>query len=356
MLVESVPSSLELSIRQREILRIVVQQHITTATPVGSSAIRVAGQLPVSTATIRNELAALEELGLIYQPHTSAGRMPTVQGYRYFVEQLMEQVDLPVYEQRMIRHQFHQLQLDLDQWMRLTAAVLAHTSQAAAVVTLPRASNVCFKHLEVISVHDTMCLMILVLQDGSIHQEMLATTQPIDQEALSQISSRLNSLLTGCTISEIEESESAELGALRGLEAQVLQHVVSYMQQFRSRAISRLYSDGLINILHEPEFEEASRFRQVLEVLEHRSLLESIFGRILKSSGVQIIIGGGGDYDEIDDVSLVLSPYGIRGKASGVLGVLGPTRMPYGRAISAVRYIAHLMDSLMADVYGEPDA
>ena len=135
MLVESVPSSLELSIRQREILRIVVQQHIATATPVGSSAIRVAGQLPVSTATIRNELAALEELGLIYQPHTSAGRMPTVQGYRYFVEQLMEQVDLPVYEQRMIRHQFHQLQLDLDQWMRLTAAVLAHTSQACLLYT-----------------------------------------------------------------------------------------------------------------------------------------------------------------------------------------------------------------------------
>jgi heat-inducible transcriptional repressor len=338
--------------RQREVLRILVQEYVNTATPVGSGTIQRVGRMGVSPATIRNEMGALEELGYIEQPHTSAGRVPTVKGYRYFVEQLMEQVDLPAPEQRTIKHQFHQVRLSLDQWMRLTATVLAHSSRAASLVTAPHAANSRFRHMELISIHDTLCLMILVLQDGSIHEEMLVLTTPIDQGQLSQASNKVNAALVNLSAEEVRDNTRPELADLQGWEAQVLQHIVFLMEQVDHQTVSEIYRDGLVNVLRQPEFVDATKFRQVLEVLEHRNLLERILSRTLSANGVQVIIGGEGRYEEIDDVSLVLSPYGVRGKASGVLGIMGPTRMGYARAISTVRYVALLMDGLIADMYG----
>jgi heat-inducible transcriptional repressor len=338
--------------RQREVLKTLIQEYITSATPVGSNTLLQIGRLDVSSATVRNELVALEELGYVDQPHTSAGRIPTVKGYRYFVEQLMEQVELPVPEQRTIRHQFHQIRLDLEQWMRLTAAVLAHTAQTASLVTPPHATSARFKHLELISVNDTLCLMILVLQDSSVHQEMLILSDAIEQETLSQVSNKFNQLLHNRTVREMQESINPELTGLRGWEDSVFQRVIYLVQQVDRHSVSEIYRDGLANVLREPEFVDADKFRQVVEVLEQRGILEAILTKILNANGVQIIIGGEGPYEEIDDFSLVLSPYGIKGKASGVLGIMGPTRMPYARAISTVRYVAHLMDSLMTDVYG----
>ena len=342
----------KLTPRQRQILKILVQEYISSATAVGSSTIRILGDLGVSSATIRNGLAVLEEMGYVAQPHTSAGRVPTVKGYRYFVEQLMEEAELPLPEQRMIRHQFHQIRHDLDQWMRLSAAVLARTAQAASLVTPPRAINARFRHLELISISDSLCLMILVLQDGSIHQEMLIPPGPLAQEALAQTSNKLNTLLANRTVQEIQSSTNPELTGLRDWEAVVLACVSRAMRQVEQEMVREVYRDGLTNVLDQPEFVEADKFRQLVEILEHRSLLESILTRILSASGVQVIIGGEGAYQEIDDVSLVLAPYGVRGTASGIMGIMGPTRMRYARAISTVRYVAQLMDSLLAEVYG----
>jgi heat-inducible transcriptional repressor len=339
--------------RQQEILKALVQEHIASTKPIGSSTVQRVGQLDVSSATIRNELSLLEEMGYVTQPHTSAGRVPTVAGYRYFVERLMEQADLPMPEQRTIQHQFHQIRLNLDQWMKLTAAVLAHATRVASLVTPPHAVHSRFKHVELISIHDTLCLMILVLQDGGIHQEMIGLSAPVEQAHLSQISNQLNALLDRRSVREIEESTDPELTELRGLPQHVVGRTLQIMGQTDRRSIHEVYRDGLINVMAEPEFEDADKMRQVMAVLEQRSVLESILARTLSANGVQIIIGGEGPYEEIYDVSLVLSPYGIRGKASGVLGVLGPTRMRYGRAISTVRYVSQLMDSLVDDVYGE---
>ena len=345
--------NVSLTARQREIFKSLVQAYVVSANPVGSVTIRDTGTVRVSSATIRSELSFLEEGGYLYQPHTSAGRVPTVRGYRYFVEQLMEQVELSVPEQRTIRHQFHQIRLNLDQWMRLTAAVLAHTAQAAALVTPPHAKSARFRHMELISINDATCLLVLVLQDGSIHQEMLALASPIEQNKLSQTSGKLNELLRNFSAREIHESTNPQLTDLRDWEGSVLQQVLLLMQRVDRRTITEVYRDGLANVFSQPEFEDSDKVRQLLEILEQGTLLESILSRMLNANGVQIIIGGEGPYQEIDDVSLVLSPYGIRGKASGVLGIMGPTRMPYGRAISTVRYVARIMDNLMADVYGD---
>lgn len=342
----------ELTPRQREILKVLVQEYIGSAIPVGSGTVRLVGSLDVSSATIRNELVVLEELGYVVQPHTSAGRVPTVRGYRYFVEQLMEQVDLPVLEKRMIEHQFYQMRLSLDQWMKLTATVLAHASRAASLVTPPHAARSHVKHMELIAIRDVLCLMILVLQDSSIHEEILTLDEPIEQNRLSQLSNRYNAALANLSAQEIRTQEHPDLQNLAPWEGRVLTTVAHWMDQIDRNAIHEIYRDGLVNVLQQPEFGDADKFRQIMEILEHRSLLESILSRTLEGSGVQIIIGGEGDYGAMDDVSLVLSPYGVRNKASGVLGIIGPTRMSYGRAISTVRYVALLMDSLVGDLYG----
>jgi len=342
----------DLTPRQRSILRLLVQEYIDTAQPVGSGTVLRAGELGVSSATVRSELGRLEELGFLSQPHTSAGRIPTVRGYRFFVEQLMQQGELSLPEKRTIRHQFHQMRLNLDQWMRLTAAVLAHSTLSAAVVTAPHAPRSRFRHLELISTNETTCLMILVLQDSSIHQEMLLTSTPVEQSRLSQMSTKLNTLLRNQSVHDIQASTNPELTDLNEWESQIMERVLMIMRQGERRSISEVYRDGLTHIFSQPEFEDAERFRQLMELLEQRSDLERILSRTLNASGVQIIIGGDGQYEAIDDVSLVLSPYGVQGKAGGVLGIMGPTRMAYGRAISTVRYVAQLMDGLIGDLYG----
>ncbi len=301
----------------------------------------------VSSATIRSEMSRLEELGYLVQPHTSAGRMPAEKGYRYFVEHLMRDADLAQDERRMIRHQFHQVGIDLEQWMRLAASVLARTAESAAVVTSPRADVCHLKHLELVSVNETMALLIVVLEGGVVRQQMLTLDEAMNQETLSQIASRLNDLCAGGTVGRVEASRSL-LGAF---EQQVMAVVVSVMRQVDDQASLHVYRDGLINILHQPEFSLPESARQVVQLLEDRTTLEELLTEMLQVGGVQVIIGGEGRWNELRECSLVVSPYGVRGQATGALGVMGPMRMPYSRAVSTVRYVAGLMSDLFRDLY-----
>ena len=176
-----------LSDRQQAVLRLVIEEYVNSATPISSKTISAGHSMGVSSATIRNEMATLEEMGYLTHPHTSAGRVPTEAGYRYFVQKLMEQIDLPIEEQRMINHQFHQARLELDQWLRLSAAVLAHTSQNASLVTAPKSERCYLKHLELISIQDDVALLILVLQGGLVKQQILTLDTAVDQNELHSL-------------------------------------------------------------------------------------------------------------------------------------------------------------------------
>ncbi len=341
-----------LSDRKQEILGIVVREYIGTARPVGSDTIRQGYRLSVSTATIRNELAELTEMGYLMQPHTSAGRVPMAQGYRYFVEKLMQESDLSTSEQLLIRHQFHQIQLDLEQWMKLAAAVLAHIAQSASLIAAPQAQQVRFRHVELISLSELTGLMILVLQDGSVHQQAMMFANPVAQEELSRISNKLNIEVASLSVEQAEAK--SEVGAEpNALEAEVTGRVVDVMRSYETRASRPIYRDGLVHVLRQPEFDEIARARQIVQVLEQNSALEAIFNQANLVNGVQVIIGSEGKWDQIQDCSMILSGYGLPGEAKGVLGVLGPMRMPYGRAIPAVRYVADLMSDLLHRLYGE---
>src|SRR5712691_10506124 len=186
-----------LSPRKQEILRALVEEYIHNATPVASETLVRKYGLPFSSATVRHELAGLEEADLIHQPHTSAGRVPTDLGYRYFVEHLMQESALLLDEQRLIRHMFYQVQDQLDQWVRLTASVMARLLHSAAVMTPPRSSEGRLKHVEVLSVTDLSAHLVLVLEDGTVKQQRLLLETSINQEELSVSSARLNKLLHG---------------------------------------------------------------------------------------------------------------------------------------------------------------
>lgn len=337
----------ELTPRQRRILELIVRDYIATATPVGSAAVAQRFSPSVSSATVRNEMATLEELGYIAQPHPSAGRVPTDKGYRLFVESVMEASDLTLAERRMIQHQFHQIHLDLDQWARLAAAILAQTAQSTSLVTTPRPPECWLKHLELIGVQELVALLILVLQGGLIRQQMIAFSQPLTQEELTRMANHLNALYSHANKSQVRERAVG----LTPLESEVTDRLVDLMAQVDSRDDAEFYRDGLIHILSQPEFAQMDRLRCILEILEQRSLVNQLLAPARTTPGIQVIIGGESPLDQMRDYSLVLSSYGVAGAATGVLGVMGPTRMRYERAISAVRYMTEIMNSLLAELY-----
>jgi heat-inducible transcriptional repressor len=342
----------DLTQRQEQILSIVAHEYIAMAVPVGSKTIVRRHGLSLSSATVRNELAFLEREGYLMQTHTSAGRIPTDKGYRYFVHRLMQETELPPSEQRMISHQFHQVQLDLAQWMKLAAAVLAQTARGASLVAAPRSPQAHFRHVELVPLSEVTALLILICQDGTIRQQVMPLPAPAAESELTQAANHLNELLDSGNAAEIPSGPAAT-ATLSALERHVLGRIVDLLEQLDRRTEREIHRDGLLQVLRQPEFAEVEKFRQVVEVLERRSLFESIIAEALWANGVQVIIGGEGRWDDFEDYSLVLSPYGLRGEANGVVGVLGPTRMPYARAISAVRYVSRLLSNLVERMYGQ---
>ena len=342
----------ELSERQNLILALVIHDYIESAQPVGSKNLVERYSLDFSSATVRNTMAELTEAGYLRQPYTSAGRVPTEEGYRFFVRQLMGQPDLPAPTKRTIAHQFYQAGNDVDRWMRLAASVLAHQSQAASVVTAPHPEQARFKHLELIGTHGRLVLMVLVLSNGEVRQQMLALAEPVTQDQLSATATRVNALCQGMEASGV----TALPGRVEPLDQDVLKLVRDEMDRMGAAVTGEVYRDGLTNVLAEPEFAEATMARKALRIFEESSLLEELLARTVLTAGiggVQVLIGGEGTWEELRDCSIVLSRYGAPGLATGAVGVLGPTRMAYGRTISTVRFISGLLSDLVVENMAE---
>lgn len=341
-----------LSERQKLILALVIRDYIETAQPVGSQRLVEHYGLEFSSATVRNDMAALTEAGYLRQPHTSAGREPTEDGYRYFVRQLMGHTDLPAHTKRTITHQFYQARQDVDQWMRLAASILAHQSQAASLVTAPHPEQVRFKHLELIATLARQVLMVLVLAGGEVRQQMLVLAEPVNQDRLSGVATKINEVCQGLNAEEI----LSLLGQMDSLEQDVLRLTADEMQRSSGILGGEVYRDGLNNVLGEPEFAELETARRALRVLEERTFLEELLSRTILTSGVggvQVLIGGEGTWEELRHCSMVLARYGAPGLATGTVGVLGPIRMPYGRTISTVRFVAGLLSDLVVEMHLE---
>ena len=338
----------ELTERQKTLLLLIIRDYIESAQPIGSKRLAEHYHLNLSSATIRNEMAALTEMGYLRQPHTSAGRVPTEEGYRYFVSQMMNQAELPESVQATIAHQFHQSRPDIDQWMTLAASILAHQSQGISVVTAPHTDKAKYKHVELISTQGRQVLMILVLVGGEVSQQILTLAEPVSQERLSQTAARLNKLLAGFAV----DAMSALPSRSDALEQDILSLITQDFRRTASRVSGEIYTDGLSNVLAEPEFAESDEARRALRIFGERSTLQDLIERTSTNSnvgGLQVLIGGEGGWEELRQCSMVIARYGVPGLATGTLGVLGPMRMSYARTIPIVRYVAGLLSDLVND-------
>jgi heat-inducible transcriptional repressor len=341
--------NLAISDRQETILALIIHEYVEATQPVGSEHLVDHFGLGVSSATVRNDMAGLTDAGLLRQPHTSAGRVPTEEGYRYFVRQLLGDTELPEAEKRIIRHQFHQAHAEVDEWLRLAAAILANKSRVASLVTSPHPHRAIFKHLELIETTTNQVLMVMVWEGGEVRQQMLTMAEPYEQLALSETANRITHLCQGMEA----EALARQASQFDGLAAEVGGLIAESMSRSDAAAAGAIYRDGLANVVMQPEFSDANALRQALRVLEERPFLEEVLAEALgpEATGVQVVIGGEGPWEELHDCSMVLARYGSPQAASGALAVLGPTRMAYGRSISAVRYIAGLMSDMVRDTF-----
>jgi heat-inducible transcriptional repressor len=344
-----------LDLRAQAILRAVIEEYVTTATPVGSMALVERYGLGVSSATVRNILAELEANGLLTHPHTSAGRIPTDAGYRFFVESIAEVVPLPAVEQLMIRHQFGQVEFASEQWFRLAATTLASLTRAAGLATPAKPRDAHIRRIDLVAINERMASLILVLREGSIKQAVIALDgdEPIDQPTLNKVAGLLNDRLVDLTAARA----ATRLGGLgedervHRLAHRVGERIVEIVKEYDSAAIEEVFSDGLLNVMEAPEFAQSDKLRRVFSALENRAYLGELVGSVAGAGRIQVFIGHENQPLEMQDVSLVLAPYGQPGRAIGVVGVLGPTRMSYSQAIGTVRFVSGLMNELVDHLY-----
>ena len=344
-----------LDLRSQAILRAVIEEYVTTATPVGSQALVERYRLGVSSATVRSILAELEANGLLTHPHTSAGRIPTDSGYRFYVESIVEAVPLPAVEQLMIRHQFGQVEFASEHWFRLAATTLASVTRSAGLATPAKPRDAHIRRIDLVAINERMASLILVLREGAIKQALITVDgdDAIDQPTLNAVAARLNERLVDMTASRAE-ARIAALDAddrVDALARRVGDRVVKVVREYDAEAIEEVFSDGLLNVMEAPEFAQSDKLRRVFNALENRAYLGQLVGSVAGSGSVQVFIGHENQPLEMRDVSLVLAPYGRPGRAIGVVGVLGPTRMSYSQAIGTVRFVSGLMNELVDHLY-----
>lgn len=337
--------------RQEQILACIVRAYSTKAEPVSSKFIAEAFDLGVSPATIRNEMVVLEDLGYIVQPHTSAGRVPSERGYRYFVTFLLNTIELSVSDQQRISERLSAVPMATEQWMRQAATALSRITQVASLVTSPSSQTGRFKHIELISVQGRLVLMVLILQGGGVHQRMLNLAESVPQSTLSDVSVRLNSLCYDHTARDL----AVKAIGLPILEREVLELATDVMERASSGSSQTVYRDGLSDMLQ--SFPASEGAQQAVRVFEERQFLNVILDEFLGplTDGVQVIIAGDGKREEVNQLSMVFGRYGHPGQLSGAVGLIGPTHINYGHAIAAVRYISTMMTNMLVSLYANGD-
>jgi heat-inducible transcriptional repressor len=338
-----------LSERQKLVLALLVRDYVETAEPISSGRLVSNFHLDVSSATVRNEMAVLEQRGFLFQPYTSAGRVPTKEGYRYYVQQLMGENQLPAHIQEMIRHQFYQARHDVDDWLSLSASVLAQHSQGAAIVTPLHTEKARFKHISLLSTRGRQVLVVIILHSGEVHQQTLVLDETLIQDQLTMIAARINQLAAGMDAKELEE---IELGAENSVFKEIYRAVSQTIKAAEVISSGDVYRDGLANMLSEPEFSEPEKAKQTLEIFEDRAMLDDLLSRTVFNSdgpGVHVIIGGEDTWEQLEETSLILASYGSKDHAMGAIGILGPLRMSYSRGVSTVRFVSELISELISE-------
>jgi len=334
-----------LSERRKRILKAIVDDYVAEATPVASNTIAHDYDLKVSPATIRNDMAFLEEQGYIIRPHHSAGSIPTDKAYRYYVESISGEIESPLAEEYLFYDLFRKAKEEIEQWLRLAAAWLAYLVNNMAVVSPLRTHQHRLKYLDLVALQDFVALLILVLYQAQVRKQVLSFEKRITQDELTNLASRLNTVYSGMTSSEI----LAKKIELSPVEEQVTKCLVDMIAAEDKLGYGKPYVEGLRLMLSQPEFASSPKMLNILEVLEGGDWFRSVSGEQIGQGETKVIIGEENPEEALRGLSLVISQYGMPEKGSGLVGVLGPKRMDYARAISSVNCFSSLLSKSLAE-------
>jgi heat-inducible transcriptional repressor len=333
--------------RKQAILRAVVHEFTTNAVPVGSQALQSRYFVNLSSATIRSELAELSDLGYLTQPHTSAGRMPTDSGYRYFVDFLMDVEKVPERVSAFIAEELRSAPADVQGMVEKVAMTVASVTQNASVASAPQGSQTRIKHLDLVSLEPKEVLLILLLEGNLLRQQVVNVSHAATQAQLTKLTARLNLALGGRASDDARHRYD---GAALGLEKELLGRVVAVLDFYEKGSESLVVHDGVRNLVRQPEFAESSRLQQVLEVLEETRYLTILLRQLIGESDMQIVIGSENASSQLQGCAVVLTTYGPSNRLKGVLGVIGPTRMAYSQTVARLQEVARNASERMAEL------
>ncbi len=340
----------KLSDRNQEVLQAIVQHYIVTAEPVGSRTLEKTFNLGISSATIRNVMADLEELGLIEQPHTSAGRIPTDKGYRYYVDYLMMIQRLTVDEKECIQDEYQAKINELDRVLRGTSKILSLLSKQTGVVIAPNIVDSRCQNLQLIRLTSKKILMVTVTYAGLVKNNIIYIDKDLSQEILNDFSREINKKIIGVSLGEAKKIIAKELQrkkreflAMSELARKMISEISLPLEE------RQLFLDGSTNIIDNPEFHYADKIKKIFTTLYEKKTLIDIMNNCLTDSGngVNVVIGEENPYETMKNCSLVTAIYKIDDKPMGALGIIGPTRMPYDKMVSIVDFTAKFINNLL---------
>jgi heat-inducible transcriptional repressor len=342
-------SDIRLSERSQYLFKVLVERYIADGQPVGSRTLARDAKLDLSPATIRNVMADLEDLGLIKSPHTSAGRVPTVKGYRLFVDSMLTVRNLSVSEIRRMETGLEAVDDDIQALLGNTSRMLSEVTKLAGLVMIPVTDRRALRHVEFLSLNDNRVLAILVTNDREVENRIIKSNRVYSQAELTRAANYLNSMFSGRDIAAVKQGLIQEMAAARDemhqlmqLVIEMSQHVFADLDQHKDYVLA-----GQTNLMEINELSDIEKLRNLFEAFNQKRDILHLLDQALNASGVQIFIGEESGYEVLDECSVVTSTYADEHRTLGVLGVIGPTRMEYERVIPIVDLTAKMLSSAL---------
>jgi len=336
--------------RKIKVLCAVIDSYIREAEPVGSRTISKEYDLGISSATIRNEMSDLEELGYLSKPHTSSGRIPSDKAYRFYVNNILRnnQIKIDVKKKEEIKKLLIQQSKEIDELIQNSAKILSAITSYTALAMSPQIRNMKLKHIQLVSIDDNEILIILVGSSGIVKNIIFRTHEAVLEDQLERLSNFLNNKLKGFTVSEIERAIKYnilnEMYQYKSIIDKIIPIIVNSLEDYSDVEV---YANGVTNIFDFPEYKDANKAKTFISFIEDKEQLANLLLKSSLNSELEITIGSENVYDEIKDCSLVTTTYRIGDKIIGKIGVIGPTRMDYSMAISSIKLFSENLTEIL---------
>ena len=334
--------------RNKQILTSVINEYVLTAEPVGSRKLAKKYNINLSSATIRNVMSDLEDMGLLHQPHTSAGRIPTEKALRFYVNSILKVKDLKLREKDRIRKRYQFSELEASDIIKQTSEVLSVLSHQMSIISAPKIIGTVLKHIEFIKISTNRILVIFVSQSGFVQNRIVEDKEDISQGELDKYTNYLGDILVGISLEEVRVKLDEEMQKEKIAYDQLMSKALQLSKKALAEELEpELYVGGKINLLESPEFSEVGRMRTLLQALEEKNLLLTLLDKTMDAEGVQIFIGSEVQLSDMQTLSIITSPYRQGKNVVGALGIIGPTRMDYLNLIPIVEYSAQLVTEFL---------